>query len=189
MELSVQYVRQVSTVQEAIILVSIVTLHVANVRHHQLSVLSVQWTINLREVGLPVRPVVLGFSVRLEILPAVLVMFPALAVQGRPPLASTAISTISCLVVGLPAPSALRGPSPLREIHPARHVTPLVPLALRLRPPASPATSTTSPRGQGRPARPASWGLSPRSETPPALPATCPAMAAMRLPPRARTAQ
>ena len=189
MELSVQYARQVSTVQEVIILVSIVTLHVANVRHHQLSVLSVQWTINLREVGLPVRPVVLGFSVRLEILPAVLVMFPALAVQGRPPLASTAISTISCLVVGLPAPSALRGPSPLREIHPARHVTPLVPLALRLRPPASPATSTTSPRGQGRPARPASWGPSPRSETPPALPATCPAMAATRLPPRARTAQ
>ena len=189
MELSVQNAHPDSTVQEAILLVLIVTLHVANVRHHQLSVLSVQWIMNLQEVGLPVRLVVLGFSVRLEIIAAVLVMFHVLAVQGQPQLVSIAISTTSCLVVGLPAPSVLRGPFLLREIHPARHAMPLVPLALRLRPPASPATSTTSPPVQGQPARPASWGLSPRSEILRVHPAMSRATAATRLPLRARTAQ
>ena len=189
MELSVQNAHPDSTVQEAILLVLIVTLHVANVRHHQLSVLSVQWIMNLQEVGLPVRLVVLGFSVRLEIIAAVLVMFHVLAVQGQPQLVSTAISTTSCLVEGLPAPSVLRGPFPLREIHPVRHAMPLVPLVLRLRPPASPATLIMSPRGQGRPVRPASWGPILQSEMLLAQLVMSHAMAATRLPLRARTAQ
>ena len=71
------------------------TLHVVSVHRHPLSVLYVHWIMSLRGVDRLVRPVVLGFSVRLEMLLAVLVMFLVLAVQELPPLVSTVISTIS----------------------------------------------------------------------------------------------
>ena len=120
---------------------------------------------------------------------AQLVMYPAMAVTRQPPHAKIVQSIMNPQVRGRPVQSVRQARSLLKEIHLVHPVIHLAPLVSRLRPPASPATSTTSPQGPGQPAPPASWGLSPRSETPPAHPATYLVMVVMELPPRARTAQ
>ena len=102
------------------------------------------------------------------------------------PLAKTATSTTSPRAQGQLALFVQLERSRPREMPPVALVMPPAKPAIKLRLPASPATSTMNPRGQDPPARPASWGLSPLSETPPAHPATYLVMVVMELPPHVK---